>query len=195
MFWRIVCFYLYIPLKVEIMKFLFIVFLSITSISAQNIIIDAPEFEKTILMDTIGDKIIFKTNFVAYDGYRNGELVDVGGNLANSKIEISTNLTTLSVNEDGNKFNCLIKLDSIQKEDYSYVVNDTNFIMIHYTYYFTTEEKNKILFTVYNNRYPSGITIRSDIYTLNYYWVEEEHLDGVFWAIEHNRRILEERKK
>jgi hypothetical protein len=194
MFWRIVCFYLYIPLKVEIMKFLFIVFLTITSISAQNIMVDSPDFEKDILIDTIDGKMIFKTNFVAYDGYRNGELVEVGGNLANSKIEISTNLTTLSVDEDGNKFNCFIKLDSIQTEDYSYVSNDTNFSMIIYIYYFTTEEKNKILFTIYNNRYPGGITIRNDIYTLNYYWVKEEHLDNVLWAIEHNKRILEERK-
>ena len=61
----------------------------------------------------------------------------------------------------------------LQTEDYSYVSNETNFSMIIYIYYFTTEEKNKILFTIYNNRYPGGITIRNDIYTLNYYWIKE----------------------
>jgi hypothetical protein len=176
-------------------QIIFLFFSVISTITAQQIVVDAPEFEKTILIDTLGEMITFKTNFVDVKGYQNKELVEIDGDFTDSYIYIDTNFTTININEGGNRLKYLVRLDSIQKEDYSYVVSDTAFISIYITYYFTTDDNSKLEFSIYNNKFPSGISVINETYNISYYWINEEYSDETLSIIEHNRILLNERKK
>ena len=156
--------------------------------------IDAPSVDKNIVLDTIGNILKFKTNFVGIKGYHNKELVEIDGQFVDTYFQLDTNFTFIDVNENNIKLKYLINLDSTARYDFSYIENDTNFIMTEIMYYFSTNDNTKIELSIYNKKYPYYISIINEYYNLQYSWVEDEDRDDVIFTTNHNKMVIEYNK-
>ena len=157
--------------------------------------IDAPSVGKNIVLDTIGNILKFKTNFVGIKGYHNKELVEIDGQFVDTYFQLDTNFTFIDVNENNIKSKYLINLDSTARYDFSYIENDTNFIMTEIMYYFSTNDNTKIKISIYNKKYPYYIIIINEDYNLQYSWVEDKDRDDVIFTTNHNKMVMEYKLK
>jgi hypothetical protein len=157
--------------------------------------IDAPSVDKNIVLDTIGNILKFKTNFVGIKGYHNKELVEIDGQFVDTYFQLDTNFTFIDVNENNIKLKYLINLDSTARYDFSYIENDTNFIMTEIVYYFSTNNNTQIELSIYNKKYPYYIKIINEYYNLTYSGIEDKNRGDVILNINHNKMVMEYKLK